>query len=92
MISFFLQGIFFFQNSTSLQWGTDRSDTLRDGGLSSPPPKRSRSQEDERNTDYSIDRDRSPLRSNEEAPDSLLGQALEGGPTSHTNIVSCLNF
>ncbi|XP_008194391.1 protein abrupt isoform X2 [Tribolium castaneum] len=65
-------------NSSSLPWATDRSDALREGALSPPPAKRSRSSE--RGT-YTPDRGRSPSRGNGDMQESLLGQALEGGPT-----------
>jgi hypothetical protein len=65
-------------NSSSLPWATDRSDALREGALSPPPAKRSRSTE--RGT-FTPDRGRSPSRGNGDMQESLLGQALEGGPT-----------
>ncbi|XP_017786125.1 PREDICTED: protein abrupt isoform X2 [Nicrophorus vespilloides] len=72
-------------NSSSLPWATERPDALReDGGLSPPPAKRSRSSEHSRGN-YTPDRGRSPSRGEADMPESLLGQALEGGPTIHTN-------
>ncbi|XP_063903496.1 protein abrupt-like isoform X1 [Zophobas morio] len=65
-------------NSSSLPWATDRSDALREGALSPPPAKRARSTE--RGT-FTPDRGRSPSRGNGDMQESLLGQALEGGPT-----------
>ncbi|XP_049821816.1 protein abrupt isoform X3 [Aethina tumida] len=67
-------------NSSSLPWATDRPDALREGGLSPPPAKRSRSAD----RPYTPDRVRSPSRGNGDMQESLLGQALEGGPTIHT--------
>lgn len=63
-----------------------REDSIRDGALSPPPNKRSRSTE-RLPRSYSPDRRRSPSRGNGIADmrESLLGQALEGGPTIHTN-------
>lgn len=66
-----------FQNSSSLPWATDRPEALREGGDSPPPAKRARSSE----RDSFPDRERSPARNNNgEMSESLLGQALEGGP------------
>lgn len=75
------------QNSTSIPWGSDRSDALRET-LSPPPSKRSRSQENanERDGTFTPDRALSPSRGNGDMQESLLGQALEGGPTIHTKI------
>lgn len=71
-------------NSSSLPWATDRSDVLREGDLTSPPPKRAKSTED--TGTYTPERVRSPSRGNNgDTQESLLGQALEGGPTIHTN-------
>ncbi|CAH0557638.1 unnamed protein product [Brassicogethes aeneus] len=72
-------------NSSSLPWATDRPDALRDGGALSPPPaKRSRSSDRVGGGVYTPDRHRSPSRGNGDMQESLLGQALEGGPTLHT--------
>ncbi|GJQ86472.1 putative metal ion binding protein [Trypoxylus dichotomus] len=71
-------------NSSSLPWPTDRSDALREGDLTSPPPKRAKSTEDPET--YTPERGRSPSRGNNgDTQESLLGQALEGGPTIHAN-------
>ncbi|XP_044743050.1 protein abrupt [Chrysoperla carnea] len=74
--------------SQSLPWPASdmREDSIRDGALSPPPNKRSRSTE-RLPRSYSPDRRRSPSRGNGIADmrESLLGQALEGGPTIHTN-------
>ncbi|KAF2905772.1 hypothetical protein ILUMI_00402 [Ignelater luminosus] len=70
-------------NSSSLPWATDQADAVRDGGLS-PPAKRPRSSEHIRGS-YTPDRGRSPSRGNGDMRESLLGQALEGGPTIHTS-------
>ncbi|XP_018561077.1 protein abrupt-like isoform X3 [Anoplophora glabripennis] len=64
-------------NSSSLPWATDRPET-REDGLSSPPAKRARSSE---RGSFTPDRGRSPSRGNGDMQESLLGQALEGGPT-----------
>lgn len=72
------------QTSTSLPWATDRSDALRESALSPPPAKRSRSTE---RSAYTPDRVRSPSRGNGDMQESLLGQALEGGPTLSTKEV-----
>ncbi|KAK9704251.1 BTB/POZ domain [Popillia japonica] len=71
-------------NSSSLPWPTDRSDALQESDLTSPPPKRAKSTED--TGTYTPERGRSPSRGNNgDTQESLLGQALEGGPTLHTN-------
>lgn len=78
-----------------MQWGpADESE--RDGASSPPPAKRSRSAEHPGRT-FSPDRPRSPRmnRSDRDAPelrDSLLGQALEGGPTIHVNSTNQVNY
>lgn len=80
--------------TTSLPWGNDR-DLIRERettGLSPPPAKRSRGgdRDQHNNRSYSSERARSPSRrtgnghNDEDMPESLLGQALEGGPTLHT--------
>lgn len=76
----------FFQSSTSLPWPTDlQSPRGRDSG-SPPPLKRSRSSDQPSRGGYSPERVRTPSRGNgAEMRESLLGQALEGGPTLHTN-------
>ncbi|GLV42498.1 abrupt [Carabus blaptoides fortunei] len=72
-------------NSTSLPWATDLQSPRGGDGGSPPPLKRSRSSENPSRC-YSPDRARSPSRGNgAELRESLLGQALEGGPTIHTN-------
>ncbi|KAK5646400.1 hypothetical protein RI129_004864 [Pyrocoelia pectoralis] len=71
-------------NSSSLPWAADQADGIRDGGFSPPPAKRSRSSEHIRGS-YTPDRGRSPSRGNGDMRESLLGQALEGGPTIHTS-------
>lgn len=79
-----------FQNSSSLPWATDRTDALssREGGLSPPPPKRSRSSDHAREvyTPDPSDRIGTPSRGNGDVQESFLGRALEGGPTIHTNV------
>ncbi|XP_018334623.1 protein abrupt-like [Agrilus planipennis] len=75
-------------NSTSLNWGPDNPDSLRSSGLSPPPMKRSRSSDQIRRSYNSPERGRSPSRGNNNNGDmreSLLGQALEAGPTVHTS-------
>lgn len=72
------------QNSSSLPWATDRPDALREGVLSPPPAKRARSSE---RGSFTPDRGRSPSRGNGDMQESLLGQALEGGPTILTKEV-----
>ncbi|KAG5878844.1 hypothetical protein JTB14_018983 [Gonioctena quinquepunctata] len=64
--------------SSSLPWATDRPEP-REDGESSPPVKRARSSE---RPPYTPDRGRSPStkENNGEVQESLLGQALEGGP------------
>lgn len=84
------------QNSSSLPWGADIQDSPRDG-TSPPPAKRSRSQEHPSRTGYgSPERGRSPISRHGNGPadmrESLLGQALEGGPTIHTNSTNQVCF
>ncbi|XP_074028739.1 BTB/POZ-zinc finger protein abrupt [Leptinotarsa decemlineata] len=68
--------------SSSLPWATDRPERREDGILS-PPAKRARSSE---KTPFTPNRESSPaLRENNgEVQESLLGQALEGGPLTLT--------
>ncbi|XP_030754323.1 protein abrupt-like isoform X2 [Sitophilus oryzae] len=77
-------------NSSSLPWATDRPEALREGRLSPPPAKRARSSERDSFPSF---RERSPSSSNNngEMPESLLGQALEGGPTILTKEKSSNN-
>lgn len=62
-------------------------DSIRESTITPPPPKRSRSSERPQRSAFSPERRRSPSRGNGIADmrESLLGQALEGGPTLHTN-------
>ncbi|KAF7271290.1 BTB/POZ-zinc finger protein abrupt isoform X2 [Rhynchophorus ferrugineus] len=68
-----------YNTTTTLPWASDRPEALRESGLSPPPAKRARSSERD---SFPTDKDRSPSRNNNgDMSDSLLGQALEGGPT-----------
>lgn len=97
-IEFYKQiGFNLFQISSSVQWGP-ADDTERDGASSPPPAKRSRSA-DHPGRNFSPDRPRSPRsikreseRDASELRDSLLGQALEGGPTIHVNSTNQVNI
>ncbi|XP_022919185.1 protein abrupt isoform X2 [Onthophagus taurus] len=66
-----------------LTWANDRPEATKESDLTVPPAKRVR-RTDTEDLEESSERADTPRGNNGDTQESLLGQALEGGPTIHT--------